>query len=324
MNETVLLIDGDVLSYRPAAASEVRTINVTHNPSGKQQVFKTRTEFKTLLKSKDKLDKLEQYSIEDVQTPSPVSHCLHTINTTLRNLDSNLFPDRTEIWVAGKGNFRNELLLPVQYKSSRGTMLRPLLLDQAKEYLLTKYKAKKADGLETDDAIVIRAYEELANGNKPIIVTNDKDAMQAEGVFLYDYTKENPALFEVPTIGYLTKDKQTVKGCGLKFFAVQWAGTGDPTDGYCPYDLVNVRYGAASAYKDFKDLNTTEEILGQVILNFKRWYPEPFTYTAWNGTEVNATWETMVDLYFKAAYMKRSWDDLSDWRLFFAERGVQV
>ncbi len=319
--ETVLLIDGDVLSYRPAAASEVRSIKVTHNSSGVEKSFKTRTEFKALLKAKDKLGTLDKYTIEDVQTPSPISHCLHSINTTLRSLENALFPDKTEIWLSGKENFRNNLLLPTQYKAARGDMLRPLLLEQAKDYMLSQHKAKRATGIEADDILNIRAYEELAKGNKPIIVTNDKDAMQSEGVFLYDYTKDHPEVFEVPTIGYLTKDKSTIKGCGLKFFAFQLLN-GDPTDGFCPTDLVDVRYGAVSAFKDLNDLEFADEILRKVISKYKEWYPEPFRYTAWNGVEVNATWETVLDNIFRCGYMKRSWNDPSDWRLFFAERGV--
>lgn len=320
--ETVLLIDGDIIAYRTAAASEVRSIKVTHNSSGVEKSFKTRTEFKALLKAKDKLDTLERYTVEDVQIPSPISHCLHSINTTLRSLENAIFPDKTEIWLSGKDdNFRSKLLLPSEYKGSRATMLRPLLLNQAKEYLLDHHEGVRAVKIEADDVLSIRAFEEIAKGNKAVIVTNDKDTYQAEGVFIYDYTQDKPELFEVPVIGYLTKDGQKVKGAGLKFFAYQLL-FGDASDDYKPCELANIRYGATSAYNDVKDLEFGDEILRKVISKYKEWYPEPFRYTAWNGTEVNANWETMLDLYFKCAYMKRSWNDPSDWRLFFAERGV--
>jgi hypothetical protein len=38
--------------------------------------------------------------------------------------------------------------------------------------------------LETDDLITIRAYEELALGNRPILATIDKDAYQSQGIEL--------------------------------------------------------------------------------------------------------------------------------------------
>ena len=68
MSKVIALIDLDTPVYKAAAAVEERGIIVTHSPTGVQKSFSTRTEFKDLLKSKDKIDKLSEYEIEDTET----------------------------------------------------------------------------------------------------------------------------------------------------------------------------------------------------------------------------------------------------------------
>lgn len=326
MKETVLLIDGDVIAYRAAAVCEKRTVVVKHNKSGAEKVFNTRREFKAYLKERNWEHRIDEYSFTDVQTPDDISNCLHSIKTTIGKLESITFADRKEIYIGGKENFRSKLLLPKEYKGSRKDAIRPLMLNQAKEYLLEYQGAAKATKIEADDILNIRAYEELNKGNVAIIGSNDKDTLQSEGIFMYDWTVEEPKIVEIPVIGDLRKVNQYCKGEGLKFFAYQLLA-GDTADEYVPYQLAKSvfgsKYSANKAYEDIKNLDFADEILNKVIEVYKRLYPEPFDYVAWDGTKVkNADWKSMLDLYFKCAYMKRSWTDPSDWRIFFAERGV--
>lgn len=322
MKNTILLIDGDIIAYRIAAASEKRSVKVIHK-SGQSKEFSNRTEFRDLLKSKGTPGREIEYQFEDIQTVQPIEYCYHSINVTMRKLENATFADKIELYISGKDdNFRLNLPLPTRYKSNRDGMLRPVHLVSAKNYLLNNYEGIRAKKIEADDILNIRAYEELAKGNIPIIATNDKDTFQSEGVFMFDWTVENPLWIEIPVIGDLQKIGPTIKGAGLKFFAFQLLA-GDKSDGYKPCELAGVRYGDTSAYKDLKDLNFQDEILNKVIEKYKEWYPEPFTYKDWSGkTHENVTWQDMLSLYFKCAYMKRTWTDPSDWKQFFAERGV--
>jgi len=45
--------------------------------------------------------------------------------------------------------------------------------------------------------------------------------------------------------------------------------------------------------------------MGAVKELYQLWYPEPFTYTAWNGGLVEADWMQMMQLYFDCAHMRR-------------------
>ena len=325
MKKTTLLVDGDIIAYRAAAAAEKKTVKVIHK-SGQSKVFKTRTEFKKFLEGRNQSERIVEYEFEDQTEVDPIEYVLNTVKVMLSKLDTITFADKREVYISGKENFRTNLLLPTKYKANRDDAVRPKHLEAAKQYLLDHQDGIKAVKIEADDILNIRAYEEIEKGNIAIIGSNDKDTYQSEGVFMFDFTKENPTLFEIPVVGELRKVNTQYKGEGLKFFAHQLLA-GDVADCYCPYYLAKkhfgVVYGAASAYKDIKDLDFQDEILSKVVERYKEWYPEPFDYTAWDGTEVKgATWETMLDLYFRAAYMKRSWTDPSNWKQFFAERGV--
>lgn len=321
--ETVLLTDGDIVAYRMAAAIEKRSIVVTHKASKRTKEFENVTALKTFLKQSGKEFVKDAYDIVTVQEPDDAFKCFYTIKKHINKFESFSFCDRQEIYLSGKDNFREKLLLPTQYKSNRQDSIRPVHLEAAKDYLVNKFDASKVRRIEADDVLSIRAYEEYHKGNVAIIASNDKDTLQAENIWFYDWTQKEPSLFEIPEIGYLEQKGIDVKGCGLKFFAFQLLN-GDPVDGYKPSQLSGTRFGKKSALSILDDLYEPSEILGAVVQQYKEWYPEPFTYEAWNGHTVDSSWDHMLDLYFKAAYMKRAWNDESNWRLFFEMKGVKL
>ena len=60
----VALFDMDLIAYRSAAAVEERKVQVQHIKTQKIKEFKTRTEFKDILKSKDKPFNAEDWIIK--------------------------------------------------------------------------------------------------------------------------------------------------------------------------------------------------------------------------------------------------------------------
>lgn len=323
MKETVVLVDGDVLAFRAAAGNEERSIEVLHTPTGKTKTFTNRRNLKARLKEKfpeNWADKLKDYEISDVQTASDISFCCYTIKQRLKKLKEVFDADRVELYLDGGNNFREKLPLPKKYKGNRSNSIRPVHLEAVKEYMRKVQHAVSVDGVETDDVVNIRAYQELRKGNRAIIASNDKDTLQSEGIIFYDYTKDSPSAFLIPEIGEVHKEGSEIKGCGLKFFAFQLL-FGDPVDNYSPTDICGVRYGKTSAFKDLVNLTTKEEILTKVTDKYKEWYPDAVTYTSWSGSSITADWEGILDLYFKCAYMQREWDDQTTWKEFFTTRG---
>jgi len=321
-SEKILLIDADMLAFRTSAGCEKRSVIVKHKPTGKVRIFDTRTQFRERLDEKGTRDQEPDYEFEDIYEPTPISHCLRSIKVRIKTLTELSRADKVEIYLSGDKNFRTELLLPTQYKSNRTDLYRPTHLDAAKEYLIERHGAVKAWEIEADDILSVRGYEEISKGNSAIIATNDKDTLQGDGLGMLDYTVENPEICWIPTgVGEVSHNGKKVVGHSWKFLAYQLL-VGDMVDCYKPTELSKSRYGAKSAVKDLALPSTEAEVCNKIVEIYKEFYPEPFDYTAWNGVLVEgATWETMLDLYFKCAWMKRSWDDPSDWREEFKKRG---
>ena len=323
--QTILLIDGDLIGFTIAAAAEKRKIDVKHSPSGIVKQFKNRTEFKNLMKSKEK-EITSDYVITDIQIPDTPAAVERSINYKLRNLVDLLEADRYEIFVGGKNNFRDTLPLPAPYKGNRDDSIKPVNLSVAVEHLREKFGAATPDGHEADDELSIRAYDILNRGHRAIICTLDKDAYQAEGIEVYNWNDEKLTLIDPLGCIYIDESKvsKPIKGWGLKFFSYQLL-YGDDTDNYSPYELSKYSFGSKSAFNVVKDCTTEQEVLEAVVKTYKLFYPEPISYVAHTGEIVNnAYWKFMLDLYFKCAYMKRSPNDPSCSIEFFRKRNVEL
>ena len=330
MTERVLIVDADLIAYQYAAANEKRTIVAKHLKSGREKIFKTRTELKTLLKEKNMEFKPEDYEIEDVQTAASIRFALRNIKGVIQRLTEHTWADRVELYLGTGKVFRHALALPTPYKDNRDDLIKPLQLADVRRYLQVKHRAQLVKGIETDDMITIRAYEELAKGNYPIIASADKDAQQSQGVEVLNFGQEEWQGKVIPDVGSLWKvvigkgPATDIKGDGLKFLAFQTLA-GDKADTYFGYKLSNAKYGPAKAFKALEAAKTEQEVLQILIDEFKRLYPQPFEYTDCHGVlHSDVDWFDMLQMYWSCAYMKRSIDDESSFIQFAAERGVYV
>ena len=324
----VTIIDADSVAYRSAAASEERLIKVTHIPTGKVKEFKNRTELKTRLKEKGTLDQLDDYLIEDIQKPEPIANCLHTVKRQIEMISSVTEADDTIIVVGGKSSYREELPLPTKYKGNRDNMLRPIHLKEAKQYLINKFKAVEINGIESDDAVIVYAEQMKDQGHDVTIASIDKDSRQVQGFTIYDYSKEPEQGFfkcNNDTIQKIEKNGKPAKvtGTGIGFLAFQCLN-GDRVDFYRPTELAGIKFGDVGAYNLLKDCKSTTEFLTVVKEQYEKWYPEPVTYTAWDGKEYTKDWKEILDMYFKCCYMLRSEFDDADSRKFFLKYGVDL
>lgn len=323
MSNRLLIVDGDLVAYRHAAAAETRTIIAKHLKSSREKEFKTRTEMKKFLADKNIEFKQEDYEITDHQHPVDVSFAISTVNASIEKLLENTWCDELEIYIGSGKTFRHSLPLPSPYKDNREDMLKPVHLTAVRNHLKRKYKAKVVDnGMEVDDVVTIRSYECLQNDQEAVLASVDKDSYQCQGILLYNWLAEQPEIELIPDVGHLRKVKSAVKGDGLMFLALQVLA-GDSADTYKGYELSKVSYGPAKAMKALQDCTTEQEILRVLISEFKRLYPEPFSYTDCHGVQhEEADWFDMLQMYWSCAYMKRSWDDVSSFMQFAMERGV--
>ena len=115
-----------------------------------------------------------------------------------------------ELFLTGKGNFRNEVAVTAPYKGNRKSE-KPKHYHLLREYLVLSWGAYVVEGMEADDMLAIRATE---IGDDSVIVTLDKDLNQVPG-WHYNFVKKEET--------YITEPQ------GLLHFYTQFL-TGDSVD----------------------------------------------------------------------------------------------
>ena len=323
MSKVIALIDLDTPVYKAAAAVEERGIIVTHSPTGVQKSFGTRTEFKDLLKSKDKIDKLSEYEIQDTQEAEPVENACRVLNNHIQIILDSFWCDEVVYMMSGKTNFRNDLPLPTKYKSNR-VALKPLLLKQVQTFAWKKYKAIVTQNEEPDDMQVWMGYEILKRGGIPILVTGDKDSKAYSGLSLFNPDKPEDGVQVIPDLGSIWEDeKGKVRALGMKQYGLQQL-IGDSIDGFKPTELCGIKFGEKSALKLLEPCKTEKEVLEVVVQQYQKWYPESFEYTAWDGKKIESDWKHMLGLFHKCCRMKETKDDPLIAYDFYKRYGVEL
>lgn len=310
MKQTVLIIDGDLTAYQAAAVVEKRSVEVLHIRSGRTRIFKTRTEFKDFLKEKNMEYKEGSYSFTDIQEAAPLSHACKIVKNMITSTTEKLKATMTEVWIGdNSSNFRNNLDLPVKYKGSRDDMLRPLLLKGTKEYLTSNNQGGVIQDIEADDQIIIRYFELEEQGHNPIVVTKDKDSRGCVGITLCNPDNEEGAI-KIPAFGWIrwNAEKKKIEALGLHNYCWQML-VGDNSDDYGPSDLHKKKFGDKSALKLLENCKSIDELFQAVEDKYKEWFPEPITYTTWQGKEVQKDYKEILELYHSCVYMKRKKDD---------------
>lgn len=320
----VAVIDGSLLAFRAAAAGEKRTIIATHTASGRKKDFKNRTEFKDYLSELNEARgenafAVTDFTIEEIQTPIPVEQSLHIAKELLQYILTACDATEYEIYLDEGETFRHRLATVQRYKGDRIGKAKPVNLQAVKDYLVLHHGAVVCRGIEADDKINMRKFEGyIANKagveDKIISVSFDKDDMGNPG-WSFDFRKDEEGipLMKEPIwidglgeLRYRSKQRDC-KGQGRKFFYYQVLDE-DKADCYRGRKLSGKRYSAKKAYDDLNPCKTDKECLEVLVKRYKEWYPEPKDYTSWDGKELTATWQSMLQEHWDMARMLR-WDD---------------
>ena len=316
MTKRILVIDGDIVAFRCAAANETRSIKVTHKITGQSTSHAHRTAFKEHIKDSFEIDEFE---IEDVQTAGEIKFALHAINTTIEALVKTCEATEYEVYMSGKGNFRLDLPLPTRYKSNREST-KPLQLKECREFLQARHKAIVVDGQEADDKLSSRCYEGVQNKVWICQATIDKDALSNAG-WVYDWTKMDKPK-KITGLGELEIDnKGVLRGWGRAWFYAQWV-KGDAVDGFKPCEISGKKFGDMGCYNLFKTCTTDKEYVQAIYSQYKKWYPAVVEYTDWQGVKHTTDAIGLMDLYAACCHMVRFEGDKIDTKNLLNKLGV--
>lgn len=319
----VLVIDGDVIAYKAAAANETRSITATHNETKAVTEWDNRTAFRDFLKENKLVE--ADYTIADVQDPRHVSYGISLVNQMIKRICQCGRIDKYEILLSGSDNFRDLIPLPKRYKSGRDDNIRPLQLRAIRQHLIDEHGAIVINGEEADDAIAQRmwqGYKAYKKRGDPRVVgaTVDKDAYGTMG-FLLNWDKMTAPIY-ISGLGELHWEGKKIKGTGRKWFYAQ-ATMGDPVDYYRPADLCpGAKFGDAACFKLYDKCTTDQECWRAMYDQYKKWYPSPVTYTAHDGQEYVKDAVEIMQMYVDCAHMRRWPDDRIDCEATLRKLGI--
>jgi len=118
-----------------------------------------------------------------------VSHACQNLKSQIKKIKDALECDSMEIYIKGKGNFRDEVATSRVYKGTR-TMEVPSSYHDLRKYIIEVHGAKEVDGMEADDACSLALYADSGMESRTILAAMDKDLWNTPGWhFNYDPRK---------------------------------------------------------------------------------------------------------------------------------------
>ena len=157
-------------------------------------------------------DKIDWDCDDNPSYYSNLQQQLSSIESTIQSILMATGCDDYELWLTGKGNFRNDN--PLTYKANREGMRKPTDFSDLFQKVVKKFEANVAEGLEADDMVV---YLKTTYPEEYVLCAIDKDVLyQTEGHH-YNYGKD--------TIVEVTEDEAI-------WFAYYQTLAGDTVDGY--------------------------------------------------------------------------------------------
>lgn len=354
--------DFDGVVYRACSNLEKRLIKVTNVEEGIEEVLPNITTFKGrgknisetswlgLLNVKRIVDGKEELKAEDfvvepfqelkMEKEKALEQVKIQIFMKIKQVKQQYRIPKVKLLLGSGSNFRNELNQVKMYKGGRQETLRPLLLDEIREWVLSELDSEFAEPLpngvkiEADDKsnmYGVLGYKNYKRTGKFdfLEISPDKDAPAQSGKLLVNpdtYAGENNPLqgkFKFPQAMLIhTTDKccgdvelvvkggdkttsKELKGFGFKYLMYQAILGKDQADSYnCLGDL-GISLGDVEAYKILKPLNSAKEVLQVCLDTAYEKLKYGVQYTSHKGEVFDVDTLTYLNEYFRTAYMLR-------------------
>jgi len=137
----------------------------------------------------------EGWTIEHrtVAEAEPLENALALVKRQLFRVTDKLTQDgydfeRLELFLTGKGNFRDQIAQVRPYKGNRVNMEKPVHYKAIRRYLQNRWMAEVVNGWEADDEVAMLAASYDYSPSEVMIVSQDKDLRTVPGL-LYNYRR---------------------------------------------------------------------------------------------------------------------------------------
>lgn len=300
---TKLCFDYDPLLYTAGSIGEKRYVKIVHRESGDEYEFPNRTEFYGHWKAKaggflaeynqnrttPRLP--EEFDYIDVQEPEPVEYCMKTLKEMILRVKETVSAD-SYYGYSGKGKtFREDVSQVLMYKGNRLNSIRPIHLEELKDYLVKRHDCTIITEIEADDAVSMDAYAAYqkwrkSKSNDDLLITAgvDKDYLQCAGHLINPETCEKIDSHDGSFGGLWLNEAGDVKGRGRAWLYWQII-SGDSADNYKAHAASGKRWGDKTAYPYIKNAKTDKEAWEALVKAYKHLYPLPKTIPGWRAYE---------------------------------------
>ena len=120
----------------------------------------------------------------------PLSHACQMAKKSIQKIIKDTEADEYEVYIAGEGNFREEIAITKGYKAQRTTP-RPDHWSGVRDYLIESWDATQIDGMEVDDHVSMLLWEDYIEGGSTLILSSgDKDLNNTPGMHYNPRTRE--------------------------------------------------------------------------------------------------------------------------------------
>jgi DNA polymerase-1 len=181
-----VIVDADVYAYAAGGATQ-RTVydwlvadEETILDSGIAASKEELREIASLIPDGARLETTEIVEAE------PLSHALALVKRSLLGVEEAMDAegvefDKLELYLTGKGNFREQVATIKGYKANRKDNVRPVHYKGIRRYMMERWGATVVRGYEADDALAMRAHEHGYDPQAVVLVSQDKDLRTVPG-----------------------------------------------------------------------------------------------------------------------------------------------
>lgn len=236
-----------------------------------------------------------RYSVGFAAEGEPLENCLHSVKLMINNIIKQTTADEYEIFLTGKGNYREDAATILPYKGNRDSSHKPEYFGEITDYLINVHGATVIEGHEADDAM---GYNQYQTEEDTCIASIDKDLDMIPG---WHYNWKHDKLYNVDsrTAGknfykqLLTGDStDNILGCGEKRLHVYKTGKKAGQE-----YMKRVGIGPKQADGIIRDAEDEEDLYWEILECYADYYERPFEAMMENATllwiqrEKDVLWE---------------------------------
>lgn len=127
-----------------------------------------------------------EFHVTDIVDAEPLEHALALCKRSLLGVEQAMDEAgvefaKLELYLTGKGNFRENIATIRGYKANRIGKARPVHYRGIRRYMRERWGAQVVRGYEADDALAMVAHDHGYDGSACIIVSGDKDLRTVPG-----------------------------------------------------------------------------------------------------------------------------------------------